>query len=64
VQKFTGSVVKFEEKLDGAYSIQLEPLIDSRGFFVRHFCFNDFASIGIDFKIAQINHSLTKNVVR
>jgi dTDP-4-dehydrorhamnose 3,5-epimerase len=47
-------------KLSGAYIIELEPIRDERGFFVRMFCKNDFKQIGFGKEIVQINHSLTR----
>lgn len=48
-------------KIDGVYVIELEPRIDERGFFVRNFCKKELAEAGIDYDIAQINRSMTKN---
>jgi dTDP-4-dehydrorhamnose 3,5-epimerase len=53
--------MKFSETpLAGAYVIELEPFLDERGLFVRTFCQQEFAQIGFDKKIVQINHSLTR----
>ncbi len=49
-----------ETSLAGAYVIELEPFRDERGFFARTFCQNEFAKIGFDKQIVQINHSLTR----
>jgi dTDP-4-dehydrorhamnose 3,5-epimerase len=46
--------------LVGAYLIELEPFLDARGFFARTFCRKEFAGIGFDKEIVQINHSLTR----
>ncbi len=46
--------------LSGAYVIELEPFFDDRGFFTRTFCQKEFAEIGFNKKIVQINHSLTR----
>ena len=43
----------------GAHIIELEPFTDERGFFARTFCQKEFAEIGFDKPIVQINHSLT-----
>jgi len=54
--------MKFHEtKIKGVYIIELEPIQDKRGFFVRSFCQNEFAHHRIKIKILQINQSLTKN---
>jgi dTDP-4-dehydrorhamnose 3,5-epimerase len=42
---------------EGAYVIELEPFRDERGFFARTFCERDFAGIGFDKHLVQINHS-------
>jgi dTDP-4-dehydrorhamnose 3,5-epimerase len=49
-----------ETKLKGAYSIELNPKIDNRGFFLRAFCKNDFKEIGFNKEIVQINHTQTQ----
>ena len=46
--------------LEGAYTIELEPHLDSRGFFTRAFCQKEFAGIGFKKQIVQINHSMTR----
>jgi len=46
--------------LSDAYIIELEPIQDERGFFVRSFCKNDFKQIGFEKEIVQMNHSLTR----
>jgi dTDP-4-dehydrorhamnose 3,5-epimerase len=46
--------------LKGAYVIELEPLCDERGFFVRTFCKEEFVRIGHNKEIVQINHSATR----
>ena len=45
-----------ETHIKGLYSIYLTPFRDERGFFVRHFCVNEFNQIDKNFKIEQINH--------
>jgi len=53
--------MKFHKtKINGLYVIELEPYIDERGYFVRVFCQKELAKIGIEFKIVQVNQSLTK----
>jgi dTDP-4-dehydrorhamnose 3,5-epimerase len=49
-----------EAPLAGAYVIELEPFLDERGFFARIFCQKEFATIGFDGRIVQINHSMTR----
>lgn len=49
-----------EAPLSGAYVIELEPFRDDRGLFARTFCQREFAEIGFDKPIVQINHSLTR----
>ena len=44
-----------ETALKGAYIIDLEPRADSRGFFARAFCQNEFAAHGLKPVIAQAN---------
>jgi dTDP-4-dehydrorhamnose 3,5-epimerase len=49
-----------ETSLASAYIIDLEPLRDERGLFARTFCQKEFAKIGFDKQIVQINHSITR----
>jgi len=44
-----------ETKLKGAYILDLEKREDSRGFFARAFCQNEFAAHGLKSVIAQAN---------
>lgn len=46
--------------LQGLVVVQWEPIKDSRGFFTRLFCGDEFQEIGLTKPIAQINHSLTQ----
>ena len=46
-------------KLAGSYTITLEPFQDSRGWFARYFCKNEFAKIGHAKEWVQMNHSAT-----
>ena len=56
-----GGRMKFvEAPLAGAYTIELEALLDERGLFVRTFCQKEFTEIGFHKQIVQINHSLTR----
>jgi len=49
-----------ETKLQGAYVISLEPLIDERGFFARTFCQEEFKKHNLNTTIAQANISYNK----
>jgi dTDP-4-dehydrorhamnose 3,5-epimerase len=48
-------VIFSETELKGAFVIELEPRTDSRGFFARAFCQNEFAAHGLKPVIAQAN---------
>jgi len=39
--------------IEGAFKIDLEPLVDARGFFSRSFCQNENEGLNLDFCIAQ-----------
>jgi dTDP-4-dehydrorhamnose 3,5-epimerase len=49
-----------ETNLKGAYSIELEPIYDERGFFSRSFCRDAFTEHGMNPQIAQCNISFNK----
>ena len=49
-----------ETPLKGLYKIEQKPIVDSRGFFSRFFCAEEFKDIGFTQPIAQMNHTLTK----
>ena len=52
--------MKFEETpLSGAYIVELEKLEDERGFFGRSWCAKEFAAMGLNTQICQINTSLS-----
>ena len=51
-----------ETKLDGAKLIELEPVRDNRGYFVRTFCEREFATHGLQTSFVQ--HSTTLTAVR
>lgn len=53
-------------RLDGVYIIDLQPVADSRGWFARTYCKNEFAAIGHTKEWVQLNHSFTakKGTVR
>jgi dTDP-4-dehydrorhamnose 3,5-epimerase len=48
-----------ETRLKGAWLLDLELRQDSRGFFARTFCRNEFAAHGVDFAGAQANIALS-----
>jgi dTDP-4-dehydrorhamnose 3,5-epimerase len=52
--------------LDGAWLVHLEPKQDSRGFFARTFCVNEFRAQGLetDFPQHSISRSFNKGTVR
>ncbi|MGS5087316.1 dTDP-4-dehydrorhamnose 3,5-epimerase [Hydrogenophaga sp. A37] len=50
-----------ETKLAGAYIIDLEKRGDSRGFFARSFCQDEFERHGLVNKVVQTNVSLSKH---
>jgi dTDP-4-dehydrorhamnose 3,5-epimerase len=59
--------VKYNQTpLGGAFTIDPEPIRDSRGFFSRTFCSRESEPHGIETRIVQANHSLTigKGTVR
>jgi dTDP-4-dehydrorhamnose 3,5-epimerase len=49
-----------EAPIVGAWLIDLEPVVDERGFFARTFCADEFGERGIDATVAQCNISLTR----
>lgn len=64
---FTGSKMNFSEtKLSGAYILELEKKKDSRGFFARMYCEDEFKNRGISFTPVQANVSFNqhKNTLR
>jgi dTDP-4-dehydrorhamnose 3,5-epimerase len=52
--------------LDGAWLVHLEPRQDSRGFFARTFCVNEFGAHGLETAFPQhsISRSFNKGTVR
>ncbi|MBN1381287.1 MAG: dTDP-4-dehydrorhamnose 3,5-epimerase [Deltaproteobacteria bacterium] len=48
-----------ETPLSGAYIVECDLFIDERGVFARTFCAKEFAQIGFDGHIVQINYSQT-----
>lgn len=49
----------FPTPLIGAFVVEPEPLSDQRGWFMRTYCKNEFASIGHGKEWVQMNHSFT-----
>lgn len=47
-------------KIDGLNILTTKPISDHRGFFQRVFCQQEFAEIGLDKNIVNVNNSLTK----
>lgn len=56
----------FEKKLKGIYEIQLSPIGDNRGFFMRTFDLNEFNKYGLNKIWVQENHSrsIQKGIIR
>ena len=50
-----------ETKLQGSYTVDLQPFTDERGWFARYFCMDEFSQIGHTKEWLQMNHSFTKN---
>ena len=48
--------------LEGAYVIEVEPLTDTRGFFARLWCQNEFKEQGISMQVVQSNVSHNASV--
>ena len=46
--------------LKGSYTVDLEPVGDTRGWFARTYCKNEFSKIGHDKEWVQMNHSFTQ----
>lgn len=46
-------------KIKGLYVLEDTPIADGRGYFTRIFCADELKKAKIDFKIVQMNHSLT-----
>lgn len=49
-----------ETPLAGAFTIDLEPRGDDRGFFARVFCESEFAGAGLETRYVQVNSSLSR----
>ena len=53
--------MKFKKtKIKDLYIIEPESKVDKRGYFARIFCQKELKKIGSDFKIVQVNRSLTR----
>jgi len=52
--------------LRDAWLIELEPVVDSRGYFARTFCIDEFAAKGLETKFAQhsVSFSARKGTIR
>jgi dTDP-4-dehydrorhamnose 3,5-epimerase len=50
-----------ETPLKDSFVIELEKYVDDRGFFARTFCKKEFAEVGLDNEIVQINNSFSKD---
>ena len=48
-------------KFDPAYTIDLSPIEDERGFFARYFCENEFKDNNLNTEWKQINNSFSKD---
>ena len=48
-----------ETKLKGSFTVELNPFQDSRGWFARTFCKEEFSTIGHSKEWLQLNHSFT-----
>jgi dTDP-4-dehydrorhamnose 3,5-epimerase len=46
-------------KITGAYLIEIEPILDERGFFARSFCTDEFQQHGLNANFVQCNVSFT-----
>jgi len=46
--------------LAGVLLVERKPINDGRGFFSRLYCLQEFAAIGLDKPLAQINHSCSR----
>jgi dTDP-4-dehydrorhamnose 3,5-epimerase len=56
-----GSLVKLTPTVvQGAYVVEVEPIIDERGFFARSWCQSEFEEFGLNFRIVQCNISFNK----
>ncbi|HSZ84679.1 MAG TPA: dTDP-4-dehydrorhamnose 3,5-epimerase [Puia sp.] len=47
-------------KLSGSYIIDINTIVDDRGWFARYYCKKDFEEIGYQKEWVQLNHSFTK----
>ncbi len=49
-----------ETALSGLFVVEIQPIVDARGFFARSFCAREFESLGLDPAIAQCNISFNE----
>jgi len=47
-------------KLEGSYLVDLEPIVDERGFFARAWCQREFAARAAVVELAQVNMAFTR----
>lgn len=52
-------MVFHETKLPGVFELQIQPVIDERGFFARSWCRKEFEASGLNAKLAQCNISVS-----
>ena len=60
VSRFLCHVIFNETKFSGVYLIDIEPVVDDRGFFVRTFCRDEFAKHGLNPQVVQCNLSYNR----
>jgi dTDP-4-dehydrorhamnose 3,5-epimerase len=62
----SGNMKFIESELKGAYIIELDPIIDERGFFARSFCKKEFEKKNLcyDFVQCNISHNKKKGTLR
>ena len=46
--------------LAGLYIVEIEPIVDERGFFARSFCVREFQALGLEAAVAQCNISFNE----
>jgi dTDP-4-dehydrorhamnose 3,5-epimerase len=51
----------YDLPLPGLKLVQRKPIVDTRGFFARFYCADEFRAAGVGKPIAQINHTLTRS---
>jgi dTDP-4-dehydrorhamnose 3,5-epimerase len=48
--------------LAGVLAVQRRPMADTRGFLSRIYCTEEFAAVGVQKPLAQVNHTLTRRI--